>query len=125
MTGAISQLLTHRPNPKAVLGFALAAEILMKAFLLRASAVSDDALKRISHDIVKAACACYAARPLKEFEIIRQGASAFPPVSDRYDGPERKLSEVFDAVFIAQMAAATVTREFTGRDSRDLLVCHA
>ncbi len=122
LTGAIAQLLLDRPNLKAILGFRMGCEIFLKFFLVHRLKLTDDELKKRSHRIDDLARECFKVVPLAEFDFIAKGAAAFPAVSDRYTGAEKSMVEVFDATYLAQLAAATVCRQVTGEDCRGSIV---
>jgi hypothetical protein len=96
----------------------MATEIFLKALLIQERGLSDQQLKRLSHRIEDIAEECFLVTKNPEFCAIAKAASVFPDVSDRYTGDERKLSEVWQAVCVAQAAATTVTRQYTDRDMR-------
>jgi hypothetical protein len=118
LRGAISQLNSPRPNSKAVLAARMATEIFLKAFLIAKRGLTETELKKLRHDIPKITRACIEVSPVKEFEIIESLAHVFPPVEERYVGQEKKLNEVWEALCLSQMSAATVIRHFTDRDLR-------
>lgn len=118
LRGAVSQLLSSRPNTKAILALRMACEIFLKALLIQEKNLTDSQLKKISHKIKDIAADCHSATGIPEFDAIATAASVFPDVSERYDGDEWKLSEVWNALFIAQVAATSVVRHYTNRDMR-------
>jgi hypothetical protein len=118
LIGAIAQLNSARPNSKAILALRMATEIFLKALLIQEKNLTDQQLKKLSHRIEDIAEECFVATRVQEFRAIAKAASIFPDVSDRYTGDERKLSEVWRAVCVAQAAATTVTRRYTDRDMR-------
>jgi hypothetical protein len=119
LTGAIAQLILPRPNLKAILALRLACEIFLKALLIQERNLTDDSqLKKLSHKIEGIAAECFEETNIPEFDVVRNSADVFPPVSDRYDGTERKLSEVWDALCVTQIAATAVIRRYTDRDMR-------
>ena len=67
------------------------------------------------------AAACSAVKPIPVFRILEQAVHGFPKVSERYDGDVRDIRAVSEAVFLAQLASATVTRSFTSHGSRSQL----
>jgi hypothetical protein len=122
LIGAVAQLLIPRPNTKAILALRMASEIFMKALLIQEKNFTDQELqKKFSHRIVDIANECFTISGLPEFETVSQTAGIFPGVSDRYDGHEWQLSEVWKAMCITQIAATAVTRFYTSRDTRPQL----
>jgi hypothetical protein len=115
---AVAPLLTLRPTLKAILGFRMACEIFMKVFLIQEKNLSDQDLRTLGHHIDRLARACSDVRPLKEFDLIEQGANAFPGVAERYDGEPKNPYVVFDAAFLTQLTAATITRLYSPYDTR-------
>lgn len=118
LRGAVAQLLSSRPNTKAILAFRMACEIFLKALLIQEKNLTDSQLKNLSHKIKDIASDCHAATAVPEFCAVATAANVFPDVSERYDGDERKLSEVWNALCIAQVAATAVVRYYTDRDMR-------
>lgn len=118
LNGAIAQLNSPRPNPKAILSLRLATEIFLKALLIQEKELNDKELKKLNHRIQDIAEECFLATNISEFRDIAKAAGVFPAVSDRYTGEERKLSEIWRAVCVAQAAATTVIRRYSYRDIR-------
>jgi len=118
LTGAIAQLISPRPNTKAILALRMACEIFLKTLLIQERNLTNQQLKKLSHKIEDIAAECFAITHAPAFEAIAKTKSAFPDVSDRYDGAESKLSEVWDALCITQIAASAVIRQYTDRDMR-------
>jgi hypothetical protein len=118
LAGAIAQLVTPRPNAKAILALRMACEIFLKALLIEERKLTEQQLKKLGHNIENIAAECFAVTRSPEFDAVAKAKDAFPDVSDRYDGVERKLSEVWIALAITQVAAATVVRRYTDRDMR-------
>ncbi len=118
LSGAIDQLVTTKPNPKAILSLRFACEIFMKALLIEKKGLDNTQLKKLSHSIKDIAKECYTVSGVSEFKIVADSAIIFPDVSDRYDGSSRNLCDVWSAVVITQVAATTVIRCFSKRDMR-------
>ena len=53
-----------------------------------------------------------------EFKLVASATDVFPNVSERYDGNEKSLAQIWRALCIAQIAATTVVRYYTDRDVR-------
>jgi hypothetical protein len=121
LRSALAALLAPRPALKAIMSFRMACEIFLKTFLIQEKHLTERDLKTLGHQIGLLAKECFAVKPYTEFKIIEQTAHAFPNVSDRYDGDTKTPSAVFDAVVIAQLAGATITRHFSGWDTRSQL----
>lgn len=122
LSGAINQLVTSRPNPKAILSLRFACEIFMKALLIEEKGLDNTHLKRLGHSIKDIATECYSVSGISEFKIVADLASIFPSVSDRYDGSSRDLFNVWNAVVCTQMAVTTVIRNYSRRDMRSQLL---
>jgi hypothetical protein len=120
LIGAVAQLLIPRPNTKAILALRMASEIFMKALLIQEKNLTDQQLKKnFSHKIEDIADECFAVTGVPEFKTVSDNIGVFPAnVSDRYDGGEWKLSDVWKAMCITQIAATAVTRFYTSRDIR-------
>lgn len=122
LVGAIAQLVAPRPNTKAILALRMATEVFLKALLIQERNLTDQQLRKLSHRIKDIAAECFSVTHATEFEAVASAASAFPEVSDRYDGDERRLSEVWETLCIAQIAATAVIRRYTDRDIRSQLL---
>jgi hypothetical protein len=120
LIGAVAQLLIPRPNTKAILALRMATETFMKALLIQENNLTDKALKKnYGHKLEDIAKGCFSTTGLSEFNMVYENASIFPDVSDRYDGKESQLSDVWKAICITQIAATSVIRWYTGRDTRN------
>lgn len=118
LRGAVAQLLSSRPNTKAILALRMACEIFLKALLIQEKNLTDSQLKNLGHKIKDVSAQCYSATLVSEFDTVAKAANVFPDVSERYDGDERKFSEVWNALCITQITAAAVIRYYSGRDMR-------
>ena len=118
LVGAIAQLVSTRPNAKAILSLRMACEIFLKTLLIQERNLTDQQLKKLSHNIEDIAAECFTVTRTPEFDAVANTKGTFPDVSDRYDGVERKLSEVWSALCITQIAATAVIRQYTDRDMR-------
>lgn len=118
LRGAVAQLLFPRPNTKAILALRMACEIFLKALLIQEKNLTDSQLKNLSHKIKDIAADCRLATGVPEFDDVATAANVFPEVSERYDGDEWKLSEVWKALCIAQVTATAVVRHYTNQDIR-------
>jgi len=118
LRGAVTQLQSSRPNTKAILALRMACEIFLKALLIQEKNLTDSQLKNLSHKIKDIAGDCHSVTGAPEFHAVATAANVFPDVSERYDGDERKLSEVWNALCITQVAATAVVRYYTDRDMR-------
>ena len=118
LAGAIAQLVSPRPNAKAILALRMACEIFLKTLLIQERNLTDQQLKKLNHKIEDIAAECFAVTHAPEFDAVAKTIGAFPNVSDRYDGVEQKLSEVWNALCVTQIAATAVIRQYTDRDMR-------
>lgn len=125
LIGATSQLTTPRPNPKAILACRMACEIFLKTALIQERNPSEQELKKLGHQINSLANACHESTGLTAFKDIALAAKVFPDVSERYDGRDRPLSVVWNALAVAQFTAATVARLYTNRNMRENVLRHA
>jgi hypothetical protein len=121
LAGAIAQLVSPRPNAKAILALRMACEIFLKTLLIQERNLTDKQLRKLSHEIEDIAAECFAITHAPEFDAVAKNGGAFPDVSDRYEGVERKLSEVWNALCVTQIAATAVIRQYTDRDMRSQL----
>ncbi len=121
LVGAIAQLVSQRPNDKAILALRMTTEIFLKALLIQENGLTDNQLKKLSHRLEDVAKQCFLATKLSEFQAVAKASKVFPEVSDRYTGTDTKLSDVWLALCVAQTAATTVTRRYTERDMRPQL----
>lgn len=118
---AVSQLLQTRPNLKALLSLRMAVEIFLKVVLVEKLGLAEKALRTISHDIGEAAKVCGEGTGIGDFLVIRSRAHLFPSISSRYCRPESSACVVWEAMALAQFAAASATRCLGGRDTRQKL----
>jgi hypothetical protein len=118
MIGAIAQLTIPRPNTKAILSIRMATEIFLKAILIQELDLNDVALKKINHSVKSAAEECAKLTDDSTFTFIANNANIFPAVAERYDGIEWPREQVWKGLVIAQMAAAALTRNYGGQDTR-------
>lgn len=121
LAGAIAQLVSPKPNTKAILALRMACEIFLKALLIQERNLTDKELKKLSHKIEDIAAECFAITHAPEFEAVAKSGCTFPDVSDRYEGVEKKLSEVWNALCVTQIAATAVIRQYADRDMRPQL----
>ncbi len=121
LAGAIAQLVSPKPNAKAILALRMACEIFLKALLIQERNLTDKELKKLSHKIEDIAAECFAITHAPEFDAVVKSGGTFPDVSDRYEGVEKKLSEVWNALCVTQIAATAVIRQYTDRDMRPQL----
>ena len=122
LVGAVAQLLRPRPIAKATMGLRMAVEIFLKALLIQEQNLTERQLKKLGHKIEDIAGECFAATRAPVFDAVAKDADVFPEVSDRYDGEECPLSEVWRAVCVAQTVAAAVVRQYTDRDMRSQII---
>ena len=120
--GIVSQLLSARPNSKAILNARMAVEIYLKSLLIIKSGKSEQDLKNeFGHNLTKAINACYTLTSAKEFDVLCPMLNIFPDVAARYTGSEEPIWKVWEAYSIAQAIAAMVVRILSGRDTRPQL----
>ncbi len=117
LIGAITQLLWSRPNTKAILSLRMSCEIFLKVLLIQEKKLNDNQLRQrpFGHNIKSIADECLNISGMQEFDTVAKCAKKFPKVDERYEGDEYKLSEIWDALCLTQIAAAGVTRYYTGR----------
>ncbi|SOD16629.1 hypothetical protein [Nitrosomonas ureae] len=118
LKGANSQLLEARPNVKAILGMRMATEIFLKTVLVQELNLTDDELRTISHKLEKAAERCADVTGQSTFKEIAEQVACYPPVSARYEDTDWPESRVWQAAFVTQVTAATVTRLYSDRNIR-------
>ena len=78
LKGAVAQLLTHRPNLKAILKFRMCCEIFLKVFLIQEKKLVEKDLKKLGHDIVAPAKECRSVKAIKEFQVLESLAHNLP-----------------------------------------------
>lgn len=120
--GANAQLLTGRPNHKAILGLRMANEIFLKAVLVQELNLTDKELQKISHRLEDAAKRCADATSDGIFEEIANRSHVYPPISARYDKSHWPANEVWEAASLAQLAAASATRLYSDHDMRSQIL---
>ena len=100
----------------------MSIEIFLKALLIQERNLSDQQLKKLSHNLEDIANECFLATNRKEFNEIAKAVVGFPEVSERYDGQEKSLQEVWRAMIVAQTTAAAVIRHYSDRDIRSQIL---
>lgn len=118
LRGAVSLLLSQRPNLKAILSFRLATEIFLKAILVREASCSDKDLFRIGHSIGQASDACRPYLDDKFLTELTGTASLFPSMSSRYESEDRDPALVWKANVQAHRAGAEIMRKYTHSNVR-------
>jgi hypothetical protein len=112
-------LLERNPNPKAMESARMAAEMFLKAYLARETALTEQQAKRsVGHKLDIALDMILAVESESELATLRAALVAFPPVEDRYQGGNKESKELWKCYRTAQAVAATVVRRFSGRDCR-------
>lgn len=118
LRGAVAQLIPTTPNAKAILSLRMACEIFLKALLVQQKNFTNLELQKLSHKIKDIADTCYSTTNVAEFKLVASATDVFPNVSERYDGNEKSLSEIWRALYITQIAATAVVRYYTDRNMR-------
>lgn len=118
LLGCYLQLNTSCPNSKAILAARMVCEIFTKSLLIQEKGYMDKDLKRVGHGLVTAAQEAFQAVALPAFELLEKQAYIFPDVSERYDGGEIPLPQLWEAISVAQAVASAVIRQYSGRDIR-------
>ncbi len=116
--GAVELVNDLRPNPRAAFNARMATELFAKALLVEKADYSDNALKEVSHNLDKLFEHAEKICAAEEITIVRRLVSLFPPVDARYFGDDLEPAAVGNTLSTCQMAATTVIRQFTDRDSR-------
>ena len=118
LRGAVELVSDLRPNPRAAFNTRMATELFLKALLLEKAGYSDKALKDVSHNLDRLFEHAEKICAAEEIRIVRRLVSLFPPINARYFGEDLEPAAVGNTLSTCQMAAATVIRQFTDRDSR-------
>lgn len=118
LRGAIDLVSDLHPNPRAAFNARMATELFVKALLVEKSGCDDKTLKSLSHDLDKLLQHAEAICPAKEIRILRGLTAVFPRIDERYFGQDLTPVQVGNTISTCQMAATTVIRQFTDRDSR-------
>jgi hypothetical protein len=118
LRGAVELVSGLHPNPHAALAVRMATELFLKALLVEKAAYTDEALKDLSHKLDKLLEHAERVCEAKEIKTLKRLVSVFPPVSSRYFGAYLKPTAVGNALSTCQMAATTVIRQLSDRDSR-------
>jgi hypothetical protein len=122
LMGSIAQVVSPRPNTKAILGFRMATEIFLKAILVQESGATEAALKRFGHKIGDLATECQRLTGNSSYVEIARSAAVFPDVAERYEGSEWPLAQVWQSALIAQAAASCMARRYSDRDLRSQVI---
>ena len=72
LVGVIAQLITPRPNAKAILALRMSIEIFLKALLIQERNLGDKHLKRLSHKLEDIAGECCSVTGTTEFSDIER-----------------------------------------------------
>jgi hypothetical protein len=118
LRGAVDLVTDLHPNPRAAFNTRMATELFVKALLAEKAGYSDMQLKDLGHDLDKLFEHADAICPANEVRTLRGLTSVFPRIDERYFGQDLKPDQVGNSLSTCQMAATTVIRQFTDRDSR-------
>lgn len=118
LRGAIDLVSDLHPNPRAAFNARMATELFVKALLVERARYDDKALKDLSHNLDKLFEHAEAICPANEITVLRGLTAVFPRIDERYFGGDLTPVQVGNTISTCQMAATTVIRQFTDRDSR-------
>jgi HEPN domain-containing protein len=118
LRGAVDLVSDLRPNPRAAFSARMATELFLKALLVEKADYSDADLKSLSHNLDKLCQEVQKVCEATEITTVRRLVSLFPPINERYFGDDLQPAAVGNTLSTCQMAATTVIRQFTDRDSR-------
>lgn len=125
LVGAITQLLSPKPNLKAILSLRMASEIFMKGLLVHELKLNDKQLKKLSHNLSDISKECFNVTGDAEYVDVANHMHIFPDISYRYEGGETILKDVWLSLCITQRIASTITRRYSPHDIRPQLFPHA
>ncbi len=118
LRASISQLLEHRPNPKAAMSARMATEIYLKAFLVQKAGLSETEVKAFNHRLNDLLKECRRIEPNHDVLKIESDLTVFPAIHERYTGGDLPHAVLWSTYVIAQYSATSVVRSFTDRDTR-------
>lgn len=118
LRASISQLLEHRPNPKAAMSARMATEMYLKAFLAQKAGLSETEVKAFNHRLNDLLKECRRIAPNYDVLKIESDLTVFPAIHERYTGEDLPHSVLWSTYGIAQYSAASIVRSFTDRDTR-------
>lgn len=118
LKASISQLLEHRPNPKAAMSARMAVEMYLKVFLVQKGGLSEAEVKAFNHRLNDLLKECRRIAPSYDILKIESDLTVFPAIHERYTGEDLPHTALWAAYGIAQYSAASVVRSFTDRDTR-------
>jgi HEPN domain-containing protein len=118
LRGAVDLVSDLRPNTRAAFSARMATELFLKALLVEKSGYDDKVLRNLSHNLDTLLGHAEAICPANEIRLLKGLTSVFPRIDERYFGEDLERSEVGNALSTCQLAATTVIRQFTDRDTR-------
>lgn len=121
LRGAIDLVSDLHPNPRAAFNARMATELFVKALLVEKAAYTDKQLKDLGHNLDKLFEHSEAVCAANEIRNLKANTSIFPRIDERYFGEDLTPVQVGNTLSTCQMAATTVIRQFTDRDSRSLV----
>jgi hypothetical protein len=125
LNAVIHLLFEERPNPTAIESARMTTEIFLKTFLAFKTGLTEkEAKDKIGHDLKKALKRCVEFDSKTELQNIESMLHCFPNVGDRYKGAEKTPGEINLAYEVAQITAAIVMRNLSGRDIRPSIKFH-
>lgn len=118
LRAAISQLLEHRPNPKAAMSARMATEMYLKAFLVQKSGFTEADVKKFNHRLRDIVRECARVASGHDIVKIENDLNVFPEIHERYTGTDVPAAALWRAYGLAQYCGAAFTRSFSDRDTR-------
>ncbi len=118
LRAAVEQVSELRPNPHAAFSARMATELFLKTLLVEKAGYSERGLKKLGHDLDKLCEEAEEICNVDEFRTVKGLVHLFPIVNARYFGDDLKPAAVGKTISLCQLAATTVVRQFTDRDSR-------
>jgi hypothetical protein len=117
----VSLLLEKRPNNRAMQSARMAIEMFLKGFIDLKVGLEDSEARAIGHDLSKGITKCLILDPGSELNKTQSCIENLPGIFERYEGKEYPLNDLNNAYRIAQFIGSTIVRNFTDRDTMNLL----
>jgi hypothetical protein len=121
LTATVTLLRERSPNSKAMETARMATEIFLKAYLASHVGLTEQAARKLSHNLEEAVQECGKVSSTSEMRNLSGRVTAFPAVGSRYEGRIHPLGELWYAYGTAQFAASAFARSLTDRGMRDTI----
>ena len=109
LRGCVTLLLEKPPSDKSIELARMCVEKFLKGYLACLGGLDPKTAQNdIKHDLNEALTRCIEIDPNSSLKKISDSLSIFPEIKDRYEGNERAMVELWNALRISQLVATTV-----------------